>query len=91
MCRQVNGTFTNCDPTNSSDVPSIQLGNFFTALAISNVGVITGTTTATTAASVPLNVNLEPSYTSGEAIITWTETGTICDEVRGIPNGKGDC
>lgn len=91
MCRQITNTFTNCDPTNSGDVPNINLGNFLTALAISNVGVITATTTATTSASVPLTVALTPSYNAGDAEINWTEAGTICDNLRGIPAGKGNC
>ena len=91
MCRQTTNTFTNCDPANSGDVPNTTLGNFFTALAISNTGVITGTTTATTAAEVPLTTIITPSYAAGDATITWTETGTICDATRGLAPGKGDC
>ena len=34
MCRQITNTFTGCDESNS-DVPTIVLGNFFTALTIS--------------------------------------------------------
>jgi len=91
MCRQTTNTFTNCDSANSGDVPNTTLGNFFTALAISNVGAITGTTTATTALEVPLTTIITPSYTAGDATITWTETGTICDATRGLASGKGDC
>ncbi len=92
LCRQTTNTFTNCDDTNSGDVPTPVAGSFFAAApAISNVGIITGTTTATTTASVPLTVILTPSYTAGAATITWTETGTICDALRGLPPGKGDC
>jgi prepilin-type N-terminal cleavage/methylation domain-containing protein len=91
MCRQVNSTFTNCDPGGSGDVPTVTLGNFFTVLAVSNVGIITGTTTATSATSVPLTVALTPGYNAGDAKITWTEAGTICDDIRGIPAGKSDC
>ena len=92
LCRQTTNTFTNCDDTNSGDVLTPVAGNFFAAApAISNTGVITGTTTATTAASVPLTVILTPTYTAGDAIITWTEAGTICHALRGLPPGKGDC
>ena len=92
LCRQITNTFTGCDSTNG-DIPAVVNGNFFTALAISNVGVITGTTTATDddAASTPLTTLLTPSYAPGDSTITWTETGTICDFARGLAPGKGDC
>jgi len=90
MCRQINNTFVGCDST-SGDVPTVVLGNFFSALAISNVGVITGTTTATTAAGVALTTVITPGYVAGDATITWTEGGTICDATRGLAPGKGDC
>jgi len=93
MCRQVTNTFTNCDPTNSGDIPTAPavLGNYVTGFAISNVGVITGTSTATLSDTTPLTILLTPAYTAGDGQITWTETGSICDDLRGIPVGKGDC
>ena len=90
MCRQINNTFTGCDESNS-DVPTIVLGNFFTALTISPLGVIDGTSTATAADSTPLTTVLAPGYNAGDATITWTESGTICDFSRGLAPGKGDC
>jgi len=91
MCRQITNTFTNCDPVNSGDVPTAVDTNFLTGFAVSNVGVLTASSTATTVASVPLTIALTPSYNPGDATITWTEAGTICDDLRGIPTGKGDC
>ena len=92
LCRQTTNTFVNCDNTNSGDVPTPVAGNFFTAApTISNVGVISGTTTATTAGAVNLTTVLTPSYTAGDATITWTESGTICDATRGLAPGKGSC
>ncbi len=92
LCRQINNTFVGCDET-SGDVPNVVLGNFFTAFTISNLGVITGTTTATDddAASTPLTTILTPGYNVGEATITWTEGGTICNFARGLAPGRGDC
>jgi prepilin-type N-terminal cleavage/methylation domain-containing protein len=90
MCRQITNTFAGCDGSNG-DVPTVALGSFFTALSISNVGVISGTTTATDSGSVALTTVLGPSYTAGDANITWTETGTICDMARGLSPGKGSC
>lgn len=93
MCRQITNSFATCTPALSGDVPTVANGNFFTALAVGANGVITGTTTATTAAAipVPLTTIITPSYVAGDAIITWTETGTICDPTRGLGPGKGDC
>jgi len=93
MCRQTTNTFTDCDSANSGDVPNSPavLGNFITGFGVSNVGVITGTTTATTPAGVALTIALTPSYTAGDGQITWTEAGTICNDTRGVAAGKGDC
>ena len=93
LCRQTTNTFTGCDASNG-DVPTPVAGNFFTgAPAISTVGVITGTTTATAAdaSSTPLTVILTPTYIAGQAAITWTETGTICNATRGLAPKKADC
>ena len=91
LCRQTTNTFTGCNSATSGDVPTVTLGNFFSALTVAGLGVITGTTTATTAAGVALTTVLTPSYTAGDATITWTESGTICDASRGLAPGKGDC
>jgi type IV pilus assembly protein PilA len=90
MCRQTSNTFTGCNQSNG-DVPTVILGNFFTALTISNVGVINGTSTATAADSTPLTTILTPGFNAGDAIITWTESGTICNFARGLAPGKGNC
>jgi type IV pilus assembly protein PilA len=90
MCRQITNTFTGCDQTDG-DVPTVILGNFFTALTISNVGVISGTSTATAADTTPLTTVLTPSYNAGDSTITWIESGTICNFARGLAPGKGNC
>ncbi len=92
MCRQTLNTFTGCGPANG-DVPNAPavLGNFLTGFGVSNVGAITGTTSASTSAGVFLTMINTPTYVAGDSQITWTETGTICDATRGIAPGKGDC
>ncbi len=90
MCRQINNSFTGCDDSDGN-IPTVADTQFLKALAISNTGVITANSTATTTASVALTISLTPSYNVGNASITWTEAGTICDDTRGIPSGKGDC
>ena len=92
LCRQTTNTFTGCNSAGSGDVPTTVAGNFFTAApGISNVGVITGTTTASLADGTALSVLLTPTYGDGDATITWTETGTICNPTRGISWNKGNC
>jgi len=90
LCRQINNTFVGCDDSNG-DVPTVADTEFLIGLAVSANGVITATTNATTAASLPLTIALTPSYVAGESTVTWTEAGTICQALRGLSPGKGDC
>ena len=91
MCRQTTNTFTGCDSTNG-DVPTAAPDNFLTAIAISGVGAITTTTKATLANGTTfLTSIITPSFTLGDAAITWTESGSICNPTRGLAPGKGDC
>ncbi len=90
LCRQINNTVAGCDEADGN-VPTEADTPFLIGLAINNNGVITATSTATTVASVPLTIALTPGYVAGQATISWAEAGTICDEIRGIPAGKGDC
>ena len=93
LCRQTTNTFVGCDPGNSGDVPTSMAGNFFAAAPVILNGVITSLTTATTAAGVALAYVLTPTYTAGDATITWTVSGapTICDATRGLAPGKAEC
>ena len=92
LCRQMQGTFTNCDEADAN-VPAESDTEYLVGLSISNAGVITATSTATLAdaAATPLTINLTPTYTNGDPSITWTETGTICNSIRGLSSGKADC
>jgi type IV pilus assembly protein PilA len=90
MCRQTTNTFLGCT-SGTGDVPTAADTKFLTGLAISNLGVISANSAATSATSVALTISLTPSYNAGDATITWTEAGTICNTNRGLPPGKGDC
>ena len=59
LCRQVNNTFVGCDDSDGN-VPTAADTNYLIGLAISANGVITATTNATTATSVPLTIALTP-------------------------------
>ncbi|PIF75745.1 type IV pilus assembly protein PilA [Variovorax sp. 54] len=59
-------------------------------------GVITATSGATTNATPPVALSIvnTPTIAAGAANMTWTMTagaGTICDPVRGLKVGQGDC
>lgn len=59
-------------------------------------GVITASTGATTSASPPVALTVvdTPSAVAGGANMKWTMTtgaGTICDAIRGMKPGQGDC
>jgi len=90
MCRQITNTFVGCT-AGTSDVPTAADTEFLTGLVINNLGVITANSSATSAASVALTIALTPSYNAGDSTITWAEAGTICNDNRGIPVGRGDC
>ena len=95
LCRQTTNTFTGCHNGVSGDVPIPTAGNFFAAAPGIADGVITSVTTATDAAGVALIYNLTPTYTAGEATITWTITPVgatgICNATRGLAPGKAEC
>ena len=54
-------------------------------------GVITGTGGGTTSANAVMGFTDTPAITAGASAMTWTMTGTICDAVRGLKPGQGDC
>ena len=54
-------------------------------------GVISGTSGATTTAGAAMTYTLTPTVTAGQAAMTWTMSGTICNDVRGLRAGQGDC
>jgi len=94
MCRQISGTFADCDtPGNSNgDVPNVADTEFLVGLAIANgTAVLSADSTATNVGGTVLALVLTPTYATEDASIIWTMTGTICEPVRGLPNGKGGC
>ena len=90
LCRQTTGEFAGCNG-GTGDVPTPVQGNFFTAAPTVVDGLIAGETTATLADGTKLTMSMQPSYNEGESIITWTEGGTLCNDTRGVPTGKGAC
>lgn len=52
-------------------------------------GVITATTGATSTGGVALTWEDTPVINEGS--VTWTNTGTVCEPIRGLRPGQGDC
>ena len=62
-----------------------------TALTSITDGAITATTGATTTAGAGLTSILTPTFNAGNANMIWTNSGTICNPVRGFKPGTGGC
>ena len=80
---------------NQNGVPSIAsftLTKNVTKLTSVTDGVITATTGATVSSG---GANLTwidtPNAGAGTSNITWTNTGTVCNQTRGLRPGQGDC
>lgn len=54
-------------------------------------GVITAISGATTTAGISLTIINTPSFVPSNANMIWMNTGTICNSVRGLKAGTGDC
>jgi type IV pilus assembly protein PilA len=96
MCRQISGVFTLCGAGSADgNVPNISPSEFITGLAIGGLGAnavqVSGTSTASTTAGVPLAFTLDGSYVAGNSAILWVMGSAICEPVRGLPPGKGAC
>ena len=94
MCRQISGSFADCDsPANSNgDVPNVADTEFLTGLEIDDTTAeLSADSTATDVDGVVLDLTLTPTYASEDASIVWTMDGGICEAVRGLPSGKGGC
>ncbi|WP_295750645.1 prepilin-type N-terminal cleavage/methylation domain-containing protein [Undibacterium sp.] len=92
ICLADNLTLTGCN-AGALGVPTITATkNIPTVTSVTN-GVITVTSGATSNATpaVALTIIDTPTVAAGGANMLWTNTGTICDPVRGMKAGFGDC
>ena len=92
-CVSSEGAFTNCTTQGTNGIPSwTATTNFTTQPTLSNVGVISATSTATASSGgAGLTIILTPTFTAGAANISWANTGTICNSQRGMKPGSGGC
>jgi prepilin-type N-terminal cleavage/methylation domain-containing protein len=92
MCLNDTGSLSGCVAANTSYIPvGTTSGNISTAPVVGASGVITGVSTSSTGAGASHTFTDTPTFTSGNANMTWTMSGTICDPVRGLKPGQGDC
>ena len=90
QCYNDLGTLTGCSAA-SNGIPTMATTKNVTTVTSVTDGVIKVTTGSTTAAGVLLTLVDTPTVTAGAANMLWTTTGTICDPVRGLKPGQGDC
>jgi type IV pilus assembly protein PilA len=90
MCAQELGTLTGCS-AGSNGVPTLATTGNITAVTSVTNGVITVTTAATAADGTALTIIDTPTTPDGGANMLWTNTGTVCNAVRGLKVGQGDC
>ena len=87
-----NSVWTNCTTPGSGEIPIVATSKFLPSLpTISATGVVTFTTSATTAAGALMTGTITPSTTPSQANVIWTTTGNICDGSRGLKSGAGGC
>ena len=56
------------------------------------LGIITGTSGATTTGGVALDFTMTPTApAAGDNILRWVTAGTLCDATRGLRSGQGGC
>ena len=90
LCYQELGTFTGCDAA-SNGVPTPFVTKNITAVTSVTSGVIKVTTGATDTSNANLTIIDTPTFTTGDATMKWTNTGTSCNATRGFKAGAGDC
>ena len=94
MCVAETGKITGCDEgTNGIPVKaSFTVTKNTTVQPEVKGGAISGTSGATSTAGVNLTFTLTPTQAADAANMTWTMTGTICDNgKRGLKPGAGGC
>lgn len=90
VCLADNLSLTGCS-AGALGVPTITATKNIPTVTSVTDGVITVTSGATSSAAVALTIIDTPTVAAGGANMVWTNTGTICDPVRGMKAGFGDC
>ncbi len=84
-------TLTGCN-AGTNGIPTIAVTKNITAVNSVANGIINVTTGATNAAgSTNLTIIDTPTAPAGGANMLWTNTGSVCEPIRGFKPGFGDC
>lgn len=90
LCSQELGTLTGCN-AGTNGVPTLATTANITVVTSIIDGVIKVTTGATAADGTALTIVDTPTVPVNGANMLWTNTGTVCNAVRGLKVGQGDC
>jgi Tfp pilus assembly major pilin PilA len=94
MCASDNqGQLANCNAgVPAAALPTIPpTQNILAGASVAGAGLISGISGATDGAGTNLVFTMQPASTQGASTLTWTTTGTICDNIRGLRTGHGGC
>ena len=91
MCAQETGKLVGCSDGDAGGyIPKFVATTNLVGLVVKD-GLITAKSAATDAAGAVLTVSDQAAVVAGNANMTWTNGGTICDPKRGMKVGQGDC
>ena len=93
MCIAETGKIVGCDEgTNGIPATFTETKNIIGDYAVAD-GVITATSgaTAADATNTDLTIILTPTVAVDAGNMVWKNTGTICNQTRGLKPGQGDC
>lgn len=89
-CFQDTLTLVGCS-SGSNGVPLPAVSKNLIAIGSITDGTITVTTGASDHDGANLTIITSPTYTPGNANLSWTNSGTSCEPQRGFRSGMGDC
>lgn len=92
-CASFTGRVAGCD-AGTNGIPTIATftttSNVTTLLSVTD-GVITATTGATDLTGTGLTYINTPTMVEGGTNMVWTNTGSVCNAMRGFKSGAGGC
>ena len=90
LCSQDTGSLAACDGGAAGVPPAAATKSITTFTSITD-GVMTGNSAATDATGNALAFVYTPTAPAGAANMTWTMTGTVCNDTRGLKTTGAAC
>lgn len=94
-CITLRSSVTGCSAGNEGIPPVaafIATRNITALTSVLNGKIIAVSGATASSGGAKLGINNAPNAaTAGKAVIAWTNTGTICNDRRGLKPGQGDC